>query len=171
MAEFLPAFEKMIRHEGGYLLHEVDGDRGGMTYAGIARKFHPAWTGWASIDSKDMDNPKLTQMVRNFYLDAFWLSIFGDEIDSQPVADTIFDFAVNAGSRTAVKLAQIVAGTTPDGVMGPKTVEAVNGIEPDKFIMAYAIAKVARYAGICKRDASQKKFLLGWINRTLEGVA
>lgn len=30
MAEFQPAFERMIRHEGGYLNHQVPGDRGGL---------------------------------------------------------------------------------------------------------------------------------------------
>ena len=34
MAQFEPAFEQMIRDEGGYVLHEVPGDTGGMTYAG-----------------------------------------------------------------------------------------------------------------------------------------
>ena len=38
MAEFLPAFESMILHEGGYVLHDVPGDRGGQTYTGISRK-------------------------------------------------------------------------------------------------------------------------------------
>lgn len=47
MADFLQAYESMIRNEGGYTLHTVAGDRGGMTYAGIARNFHPNWPGWA----------------------------------------------------------------------------------------------------------------------------
>ena len=37
MAQFEPAFELMIKDEGGYVLHDVEGDTGGMTYAGIAR--------------------------------------------------------------------------------------------------------------------------------------
>jgi hypothetical protein len=37
--------------------------------------------------------------------------------------------------------------------------------------MKFAIAKVARYASICNNDRSQNKFLLGWINRTLEVMA
>ena len=41
MADFLPAFEQMIRDEGGYTLHTIPGDRGGQTYAGIARNFNP----------------------------------------------------------------------------------------------------------------------------------
>ena len=38
MAEFAPAFEEMIRDEGGYQLTAIPGDNGGQTYAGIARK-------------------------------------------------------------------------------------------------------------------------------------
>jgi hypothetical protein len=36
--------------------------------------------------------------------------------------------------------------------------------------MAYALAKIARYRDIVRKDKTQIKFLLGWINRTLEGV-
>ena len=63
MADFLQAFESMIRNEGGYKLHSVEGDRGGMTYAGIARNFHPNWPGWAAIDAGDIPD---TELVRQF---------------------------------------------------------------------------------------------------------
>ena len=36
MADFDPAFDKMIRNEGGFKLTNIAGDRGGQTYAGIA---------------------------------------------------------------------------------------------------------------------------------------
>ena len=85
------------------------------------------------------------------------------------IAQTIFDFHVNAGG-VAIKLAQLVVGSTPDGVMGSKTVAALNTIDPGKFVMSYALAKIARYRDIVQRDKTQIKFLLGWINRTLAGV-
>lgn len=166
MADFLPAYEAMIRNEGGYVLHQVPGDRGGMTYAGIARNMHPQWPGWALIDAKQ-DVP--AQLVRDFYRAAFWVPIRGDHINSQAIAQTIFDFHVNAGA-VARKLAQLVVGTTPDGVFGDKTLAALNSYPEDKFGMAYALAKIARYRDIVTRDRTQQKFLLGWINRTLQGV-
>lgn len=164
MAEFLPAYEAMIRNEGGYKLHTVQGDRGGMTYAGIARNFHPNWSGWAAIDRGEIPD---TELVRQFYRANFWTPIRGDEITSQEVARNVFDFAVNAGVTTSARLAQIVAGATPDGKVGPKTVAALNAIDPEKFVLAFALAKLARYRDIVTRDRTQQKFLLGWINRTL----
>ncbi len=45
MADFIPCFEQTLTLEGGYKLHTVKGDRGGMTYAGISRVHHPNWPG------------------------------------------------------------------------------------------------------------------------------
>jgi lysozyme family protein len=171
MADFNDAYEKMILNEGGYKLHNVRGDRGGQTYAGIARNYHPNWPGWRYIDDNDIDNPELTERVRDFYKENFWDKIKGDQIEAQSVAETLFDFAVNAGHRTAAKLAQLVLGATPDGIIGPKTLEKLNQFEGEEFNIRYALAKVARYVEIVNRDRSQEKFLLGWINRTLKGAA
>ena len=168
MADFLQAFESMIRNEGGYKLHTVEGDRGGMTYAGIARNFHPNWPGWAAIDAGDIPD---TELVRQFYRMNFWTPIRGDNITNQVVARNVFDFAVNAGVATAVRLAQIVSGATPDGKIGSKTLAALNTMDPDKFALAYALAKLARYRDIVTKDRTQQKFLLGWLNRTLREAA
>lgn len=170
MATFEPAYEKTLRNEGGYLLHDVAGDRGGMTYAGIARNAHPDWPGWKIIDRNDLNNPQLTPMVRELYKKLYWDTIQGDRIQPQGIAEAIYDFAVNAGVRTASKLAQIVVNTTPDGSLGDKSIAALNAQDDALFVAQYALAKVARYAEICNRDRSQSKFLLGWLNRTINGL-
>lgn len=168
MADFLPAFERMIRNEGGYKLTDIKGDKGGQTYAGIARTRWPAWSGWPFVDRGETPPSAL---VREFYRRNFWDAVRGDELVHQGVAESLFDFAVNAGARTASKLAQIVAGVTADGVLGPKSLTAINALQADYFRPHYAIAKLARYRDIVTRDRTQAKFLLGWINRTLKEAA
>lgn len=169
MADFLPAFEAMIKDEGGYTLHTILGDRGGQTYAGIARNFNPTWEGWEFVDRRETPP---TPMVRNWYHANYWIPIAGDHLTHQAVASSIFNFAVNSSApgrpTVAVKLAQLVAGATPDGSLGPRSVAALNAMDPEKFVMAYAMAKIARYRDIVTRDRTQIKFLLGWINRTLK---
>lgn len=171
MADFAPSFEKMIKNEGGFVLHNVTGDRGGLTYAGIARNFHPNWSGWRILDNGDTDNPQLTQMVSDFYKENFWDRVKGDGINNQEIAESIFDFSVNAGTSTASKLAQLVVDAIPDGKIGSKTLEKLNAMDSELFTLKYALAKIARYAEICKRNDSQKKFLLGWVNRTLGALS
>lgn len=168
MADFTPAYERTILNEGGYVLHDVPGDKGGQTYAGIARKMNPQWQGWAYIDRGDTPP---TAMVREFYLAGWWKPLCLDDIEHQRVAESLYDFAINTSGYgrpvVAAKLAQLVIGTTPDGVFGPKTVAALNAYNPDLFLARYALAKLARYRDIVRKDKTQIKFLMGWINRLL----
>jgi len=170
MADFNPAFDKMIVDEGGYVLHTVPGDTGGMTYAGIARNPNPKWPGWNLIDNGAIDNPLLTGMERNFYKVEFWDRIRGDEITNPIVAENIFNFGVNTGIKVAIKLAQLIVGATPDGAVGDDTLQKLNAIDGEAFRKAYALAKITRYADICNKNRTQSRFLLGWINRTLKGL-
>ena len=168
MADFLPAFEKTLINEGGYQLTNIPGDRGGQTYAGIARNAWPQWAGWSYVDQ---GGTPPADMVRIFYREHFWQPLGLTAISSQQVAQTIYDFAVNAGTGTAAKLAQIVAGTTPDGKVGQVTTASINAMAPELFSARYALAKLARYEQIVTRDREQGKFLLGWIRRVLKEAA
>jgi lysozyme family protein len=162
---FDEAFEWMIKNEGGYVLHTVAGDRGGQTYAGISRVHHSNWQGWRELDAGQIPNEN---MVRVFYRTNYWDRLNCYQIDNKCVAITLFDTAVNIGTKTAAKLAQIIVNTAPDGVIGPITIEAINNEDADLFLARYTIAKIARYADIVNNDPTQKKFLLGWINRALK---
>jgi len=179
MVDFKPAFEKMMSNEGGYIVHTIEGDSGGMTYAGISRKFHPNWLGWQIIDNAmsgssenyfSIETLELKKMVQEFYEENYWDSMHCGDLNNQENAEAIFDFGVNAGIRVASRLAQIVAHVTPDGYIGPKSIFAIDSIDSNTFITGYCVAKIARYATICNSNKSQSKFLLGWINRSLKGV-
>lgn len=168
MADFNPAFSKTMNNEGGYALTNVPGDNGGQTYAGISRVANSGWSGWAYVDRGETPP---TQLVRDFYKANYWDRFQGDQVNSQAVAENIYDFAVNAGTAVAIKLAQTVVKVEADGVVGPTTLAALNAPDiDDAFGAFYAVAKLSRYAEICNRNRSQSKFLLGWVNRILKGL-
>ena len=169
MANFDPAFEEMIHNEGGYQLTDISGDRGGKTYAGISQKYHPDWAGWALADAHAGEE-QLAPLVQAFYKEKFWDQVGGDDITDQQVAASIFDFAVNGGIPVASRLAQGIVGANVDGMIGQQTVGKINEYDSELFLAKFALAKIQRYAKICTNDSGQKKFLLGWINRALEGV-
>jgi len=170
MAAFEPAFEKMITNEGGYKLINVSGDTGGQTFAGIARNFHGDWKGWSFIDANDLSNPKLKENVKSFYKTKFWNAVKGDQIVSQKIAESIFDFAVNAGVTTSAKLAQGIVGADIDGKIGTQSLTKLNSYDQEKFVLKFALAKISRYAQICNNNKTQSKFLLGWLNRSLHDL-
>lgn len=168
MADFNAAFELVLLDEGGYKLETVPGDKGGQTYAGITRKSWPNWHGWPTIDAGGRPE---AQEVRDFYRANYWTPLRLDEVQDQHVARSILGNAVNCGVGTAAKLVQLTVGTTPDGRIGPVTLQAINAMPPAQMLAAYTVAKVARYRDIVMKDRTQAKFLLGWINRALKEAA
>jgi len=169
MADFELALEKILKNEGGFILHNVEGDRGGLTYAGISYNNFPNWIGWNLINkrAKYQKSPELTTLVKDFYKVNFWDKIKGDKVRSQEVANSICDFAVNVGINKAIKLAQKVVKTKEDGIVGINTITLLNGMVTEEFLYKYALGKVKYYTNICNKSPSQKKFLLGWLNRAL----
>ncbi len=163
MASFDIAITKTLANEGGAAYTETTGDTGGATKYGISQKSYPT-----------MNIKALTEAdAKAIYKRDYWDKIKGDSITDQDVAESIFDFAVNAGVKTASRIAQKAMlkvnadGGLIDGIIGPKTVSVLNSINRDLFLSCFALMKIYHYADICNKNREQSKFLLGWINRTL----
>ena len=177
MADFIKAFENTMHAEGGYV-NDPD-DPGGETYKGVARKRNSKWEGWIDIDllkqkqnfPKNLDQDESLQLkIRDFYEVNYWDKIQGDNIADQDVAESIFDFAVNAGPTTSAKIAQLSVSAKPDGVIGPKTLEKLNATDKKTFLALFALAKISRYVNLCENNATNRKYFYGWVRRSLEGV-
>jgi lysozyme family protein len=177
MADFSTAFSVVLKHEGGYVFDPAD--PGGETYKGIARNINGKWDGWVQIDVQKKQpnfplsldsNADLQGKVKDFYLVNYWTPIKGDEINSDGIATSIFDFAVNAGVATSASLAQKVAGANADGVIGRDTIGKINAIDPERFLADFSLAKIARYVSIVKNNPSSQKYFYGWVRRTLGDV-
>lgn len=178
MAEFKPAFQIMITTEGGYVNDPQD--PGGETYKGIARKVWSKWSGWQTIDmlKHQIGFPQtiekdviLQKEVEDFYMIEFWDRMHLDAITSQEIANSIFDFGVNAGIGTSATLAQLVVEVTTDGIIGNNTIAAINNFNVDHFIAAFTVAKIARYVTIVKKRPTSRKYFYGWILRALGETA
>jgi len=177
MADFNEALCKILVNEGGYV-NDPDDTIGGETYRGVARKIHSKWNGWTIIDmlkrqsgfpsnlDKDIE---LQQEVVDFYRINFWDRINGDQIENQFVAESILDFAVNAGVGTSSSLAQMVVGAKCDGVIGKDSIAVINSFDVDHFLAAFTVAKIARYVNIVKKRPMSRKYFYGWVLRSLGG--
>lgn len=182
MAEFNTAYDKVRKHEGGYVNNPSD--RGGETYAGITRRYYPAWPGWRLIDRKKTSggfpeslhgNGELQTMVRALYKKEFWDQLGLDKIDSQLLADELFDTSVNMGLIPAGVILQkslnllnrnqqLFPDMKVDGRPGNITFRALNRIaNVPLLIKVMNIFQGARYIEICERDPSQEVFFAGWI--------
>ena len=161
MERFNKFLDYIFEVEGGFT--DDENDRGGKTTWGIteeeAREF--GYTG-------DMRN--LTKdFAKNIYLKKYYLGNKLDKIIDDRVALSIFDWAVNSGRR-GIKKAQIVANKfganlVIDGIIGNKTLEAINAIDPKMFLKEYHEMQRTFYKNLAARDNSQEGFLKGWLNR------
>lgn len=169
MAEFLKAVAKTLPFEGGYSNHGAD--KGGETYAGITRINYPHWAGWGIVDRNQplkqgqvIEDERLKGMVESFYLDQYWYKVKGDKINNQSIANMLFDWQINSGYHAA-KALQKVVGEVADGIIGPKTLAAVNAGCQEQIFNQFKGLRIKFYEDIVRRNESQRVFLKGWLNR------
>ncbi|HBB40901.1 MAG: hypothetical protein COW73_03910 [Nitrospirae bacterium CG18_big_fil_WC_8_21_14_2_50_70_55] len=189
MADFAAALALVLIHEGGYA-NDPD-DRGGETYRGIARRFHPDWPGWSRVDALSRrpgfprsleTDPRLAAAVAAFYRDLYWDQFQGDALPDQRLAEELFDTAVNLGVRRAVRFLQealnllnrnqrTYADLVVDGWLGEKSLAAlalVSAADGDaRFVVKLINAlQAAHYLDVMRHDPTQEKFARGWLSRT-----
>lgn len=150
---FDEAFEFVIREEGGYV--DDPSDSGGETKYGISKSAFPG----ENIKRLTLEDAK--RIYKRFYWDAVKADLLPEHIRL-----SVFDFGVNAGTGTAVKLLQRVAGVEQDGRVGKQTIAAAGLITADDFYMA----RKAFYEALAKRRPKDKRFLNGWIARSKKVV-
>jgi len=166
LAQFKPAFEKTFKNEGYLKVTNQEHDFGGETYAGISRRYHPEWVGWGIMDV--LGKPPGLPVIQSFYRKNFWNVIKGTFIESQEIAEAIYDYAVNVSPVDAIKTAQRILGVAVDGIVGPKTLKALNRASVSSFLLKYTLLKIKYYTQVCEKDHSQRKFLVGWLKRALQ---
>jgi lysozyme family protein len=68
-------------------------------------------------------------VAKEIYQALYWSKVRAEEMP-EAVRFDVFDTAVNSGVAQSIKLLQRAAGVKDDGVIGPKTLSAVRGMDP-----------------------------------------
>lgn len=149
---FSAALTKLLQHEGGYADHRAD--PGGKTAWGITEAVARSH-GYAG-HMRDM--PKAVAEL--IYRRAYWDAIRAEQLPAA-LRFHVFDAAVNSGVRQAVQWLQTAAGVAPDGILGPVTLAAVRGADPQQLARRYSGLRLRFLAGL-KHWAD---FGRGWASR------
>lgn len=158
MAEFKIAVAHTLKNEGGY--NNIKEDKGGATNFGISLSFYRK-----NFDEKADNNviKNLTKEKACIIYEKFFWSF--NEINSQKIANKLFDSCVNLGNKQAIKLAQRVCEIKDDGIFGANTIKAINNKNSQEFIDEYVKIQTRFYLQIIKNDPSQIIFKNGWLKR------
>ena len=161
-AEILKPF--ILSWEGGFA--NIKGDRGGATNKGITIATYRSVFG----KERTVEDLKTITDVEwlHIFKSLFWDKWKADEIRSQSIANLLVDWTWNSGARYGIRIPQRILGVAIDGIVGPKTIAAINGYRDERELFERLWHEREDFF---KRIAvgSQKKFLKGWLNR-LNGI-
>ena len=162
-ANFAPALQWVREDEGGN--DDDPNDHGGRTSRGITQREYDTWRHAHRRVVKDVWHADDSE-IDTIYHDNYW-EPWCDKLPSG-VDYMFFDMAVNGGPKRAIVLLQLALGVSADGIIGPKTLAALDAAvktAPDDLINAYTRRKRSFYEAISYHPG-QSKFLRGWLKRT-----
>lgn len=142
-------------------------DPGGDTFCGITLSTFRDW-----CRKKGYPKPTVERLGRLDYAtwrsvlkDLFWDRCNAGRIRNGSVALMLVDWCWVNGPQ-AIRDAQAAFSLVADGIVGPKTLAALN--DPDSLTVFNRLkaARERSYRTIVARRPSQSRYLHGWINRT-----
>lgn len=151
----------ILRWEGGYVNDSAD--NGGATNKGVTiATFRQFYGRDATIEQlKAMTDEQWLHIFKSGYWDKFK----ADGITNQSVANICVDWAWCSGIGTAVRQIQTLLGVAVDGLVGTKTLTAVNNANQRHLFAKIKSARLRYVENIVKRNSTQRKYLKGWKNR------
>jgi lysozyme family protein len=142
----------VLRNEGGYVNNP--NDLGGETNFGIAKKFYP------EEDIKNMTKERATWL---FYRD-YWSPMKINKLTNPDLVLQVFDFGVNAGIRTSIRMLQRLVEVEDDGIIGPITTGVVNSWD-ESLVNKFKIRRKVYYMNLAAKKPKLEIFLRGWLRR------
>jgi lysozyme family protein len=175
MSDYSIARDLLLFREGGFA--DVEGDKGGLTYCGITRMNYPTWPGWTFIIDRLKEGPipngavfpQLNKAVSDFYRYEFWDALHLSQVEDQAIADQLLAIAVHYTRPKATMRIQKILNTKYghslkiDGVMGDKTIAAINSVKGFELNNSLFKATVTKYL-----ESEQTQFIKGFVARALD---
>ena len=154
-------YQNLVNDKGNYNSLK---QRVGTNY-GVSAKFYERVIGFppSMEDMKAITQQEAHMLFKN----EFWDKMGGDNIDNQAVAELIVDHAINANPYVTAKMIQRTLNTdfnkglVVDGVVGAKTIAALNSVDQYIFFQKFADARLAYY----KRLKDFQYFGNSWTSR------
>lgn len=160
MADYRKLKPFILRWEGGYINDQAD--LGKQTNKGVTLSTYRSVFGKNKTvrDLKKITDEQWEFIFKKFYWDK-WKA---DDIKDQNVANILVDWIWSSGSY-GIKIPQRVLGVSVDGIVGSKTIAAINARDGRELFDTIKQERKDFIERICQTRPQNKKFKKGWLNR------
>lgn len=164
MADYLKLVPFIKKWEGGFV--NDPNDLGGATYMGVTFETYKTYC----LNNK-LPPPTIERLRRMpaghwdaIFKTMYWDRWKADEIKSQSVAEILVDWVWASGIH-GIKRPQRIIGVPSDGIVGIRTLVAINSNDSQGLFEVIKQARVDFVDEICKKRPANLKFKQGWLNR------
>ena len=161
MAKYEKLIPTVLKFEGGFANHPSD--PGGATNSGVTLStFRNVYGKDKTVqDLKNMTNEQWEHIFKT----RFWDRWKADDIDNQAIANLLVDWLWTSGVY-GIKYPQEVLGVKTDGIVGLKTLAAIN-YYPNKKELFEKLwnRRKKHFEDIVRNRPQSKVFLKGWLRR------
>lgn len=160
MADYRKLKPFILRWEGGYINDQAD--LGKQTNKGVTLSTYRSVFGKNKTvsDLKKITDEQWEFIFKKFYWDK-WKA---DDINDQNVANILVDWLWCSGSY-GIKIPQRVLGVSVDGIVGSKTIAAINARDGRELFDTIKQERKDYIDRICQTRPQNIKFKKGWLNR------
>ena len=158
------ALTHLLDIEGGFTDDSADpgnklpDGRPGCTNLGVTQ------AAWEAYIGRKVTHDEMRALTRKdvdpFYRAMYWDSIRADELP-QLLRYAVFDAGVNSGPVTAIRWLQQAVGATPDGVLGPRTLAAIQELNHDATLRRMLAKRLTAMTSM----SGWPSFSRGWARR------
>lgn len=141
-------------------------DRGGATMCGVTLATYTSYRckrGYKTTSISELMKIRFEEWC-DILKSMYWDRCRGDEINSQMIAVAITDWIWGSGI-TGIKRVQKILGIPADGVMGARSLAAINGAPQQQLFNSIQNARNRFHAAIARPGSHNAKFLKGWNRR------
>ncbi len=155
----------ILSYEGGFVNHP--NDKGRETNKGVTIAVWKAQgydkNGDGHIDVKDLkiiSDADAKEIMRKFY----WNRWQADRIIDQSIANILVDWVWGSGAW-GIKIPQRILGVKEDGIVGSKTIDAINTHHPLHLFRQLKEARISYINDIIRKHPAYTVFRAGWMRR------
>lgn len=158
MNDYRNMIDKVLKWEGGYA-GNIDGKT--CTMKGVTLATYRNYFGRQKTckELRGISQAEWEYIFKN----GFWDRWKADEINNQSIAELLVDWCWTSGVW-GIKLPQRVLGVKDDGIVGNKTISAINNYPNQKELFQKLWNRRKKHFEDIAKNGKEK-FLKGWLNR------